>query len=63
MLRATATRAASSCLLSIQQRSSAINPYSPNATVLPRVATGAAPRCILRYFTLLGIIAIIKFLF
>ena len=34
MLRAIATRAASICFVSIQQRSSAIKPYSPNATVL-----------------------------
>ena len=36
MWREIATRADSICLVSIQQRSSAINPYSPKATVLPR---------------------------
>jgi hypothetical protein len=57
--RVIATRAASICLVSIQQRSSACNPYSPNATALPREAIPRrAPRCILRYFTLAGIIAI-----
>ena len=56
MLRAMATRAASICLVSSQQRCSAINPYSPKATVWPRVAKPARlPRCILRYFTLSGI--------
>src|SRR5262249_4646950 len=56
MLRAIATRAASICLVSSQHRSSAINPYSPNATVLPRYASPARlPRCILRYFTRSGI--------
>src|SRR5437762_14378913 len=51
-----ATRAASICFVSSQQRSSAINPYSPNATVWPREAMPARlPRCILRYFTLSGI--------
>ena len=42
MLRVTATRAASICLVSIQQRSSAIKPYSPNATVWPRVRQAGA---------------------
>ena len=37
---------ASICFVSIQQRSSAINPYSPNATVLPRVAR---PTCSSRW--------------
>src|ERR1035441_336102 len=61
ILRATATRAASICLVSSQQRSSAINPYSPKATVWPRVAKPARlPRCILRYFTLSGINGIIE---
>src|SRR5213596_3596296 len=55
MLRAMETRAASICLVSSQQRSRAIKPYSPNATVLPRVANPARlPRCILRNFTLAG---------
>src|SRR5580658_5099349 len=54
-----ATRQASSCLPSIQQRSSAIRPYSPNATVLPRIASPVRlPRCILRYFTFSGCNAI-----
>ena len=34
MLRAMATRAASICLVSSQHRCSAINPYSPKATLL-----------------------------
>ena len=35
-----------------------LNPYSPNATVLPREAIPARlPRCILRYFTLAGSMA------
>src|SRR6266853_1201270 len=56
MLRAIATRAASICRVSSQQRSKDINPYSPNATVWPREARPARlPRCILRYFTLSGI--------
>src|SRR6266545_3654186 len=56
MLRLMATRAASICLVSSQQRSSDIKPYSPKATVFPREATPARlPRCILRYFTLAGI--------
>src|SRR5438477_326066 len=56
MLRAIATRAASICRVSSQQRSKDINPYSPNATVWPREAMPARlPRCILRYFTLSGI--------
>src|SRR5205085_9119508 len=56
MLRAMATRAASICFVSSQQRCSACKPYSPNATVWPRVAMPARlPRCILRYFTLSGI--------
>src|SRR2546426_507859 len=56
ILRAIATRAASICLVSSQQRSSACKPYSPKATVWPRVARPARlPRCILRYFTLSGI--------
>jgi hypothetical protein len=60
-LRAMATRAASICFVSSQQRCSAINPYSPNDTVWPRVASPARlPRCILRYFTLSGINGITK---
>jgi hypothetical protein len=56
MLRLMATRAASICLVSSQQRSNDINPYSPKATVLPRVARPARfPRCIFRYFTRAGI--------
>src|SRR5687767_13465532 len=56
MKRVTATRAASICFVSSQQRSSACRPYSPNATVWPRVAKPARlPRCILRYLTLAGI--------
>src|ERR1043166_4437010 len=51
-----ATRAASICFVSSQQRSIDCNPYSPNATLLPREARPARlPRCILRYFTLAGI--------
>src|SRR3954463_7041756 len=57
--RVTATRAASICLVSSQQRSSACKPYSPNATVWPREAIPERlPRCILRYLTLAGIIGI-----
>src|SRR6266436_3053309 len=56
ILRATATRAASICLVSSQQRSSACKPYSPKATLWPRYAKPARlPRCILRYLTLSGI--------
>src|SRR6266571_1110276 len=56
ILRAIATRAASICLVSSQQRSSACKPYSPKATLWPRQAKPARlPRCILRYFTLSGI--------
>src|SRR5436189_5317884 len=55
MLRLTATRAASICFVSSHARSRHCNPYSPNATVLPRDAIPARlPRCILRYFTLAG---------
>src|ERR1043166_6549285 len=56
MLRAMATRAASICLVSSQQRCRAMRPYSPNATVGPRLAMPALlPRCMWRYLTLSGI--------
>src|SRR6266436_29137 len=61
ILRAMATRADSICLVSSQHRCKAINPYSPNATVWPRVARPARlPRCILRYLTISGIRGINK---
>src|SRR6476660_4589599 len=64
ILRAMATRAASICFVSSQQRSSAIRPYSPNATVLPRYASPARlPRCILRNLTLAGCNGITKILY
>src|SRR4051812_22057310 len=63
ILRAMATRAASICFVSIQQRSSAIKPYSPKATVLPRYANPARLlRCILRNLTLAGCNGITNFL-
>jgi hypothetical protein len=60
MLRDKATRHASSCVVVTHARSSACNPYSPNATVAPRHAVPVRlPRWALRYFTLLGIIGIV----
>src|SRR5262249_31422131 len=62
ILRAIATRAASSCLVSNQQRCSAIKPYSPKATVCPRDARPARlPRCIFRSLTLSGSRGISKY--
>src|SRR5688500_11660254 len=56
MKRLMATRAASICFVSSQQRSNACNPYSPNATVFPREAIPERfTRCILRYFNLPGV--------
>src|SRR6266571_697242 len=55
-LRVSATRAASSWRLVSQPGSSALSPYSPNASVEPRTATPPIrPRWALRYFTRLGI--------
>src|SRR6516225_9587476 len=56
MLRVKATRAASTCVLVIQARSSVCKAYSPKAMETFRVALPARlPRCVLRYFTLFGI--------
>src|SRR5689334_14571514 len=53
-----ATRPASICLAEIQDATSVCRPYSPNATVLPRVALPfILPRWLLRNLTRFGIFA------
>src|ERR1700730_19109526 len=55
ILRVNATRAASICVFVIHARSSVCKAYSPNAMEMFRVALPERlPRCVLRYFTLLG---------
>src|SRR5438105_1838608 len=55
-LRVSATRAASIWRLVIQPGSSALRPYSPNASDEPRCALPRMrPRCAFRYLTRLGI--------
>ena len=56
MLRVSATRAASICVLVIHARSSVCKPYSPKSMEMLREAVPARlPRWVLRYFTRLGI--------
>src|SRR5204862_8228928 len=56
MLRVSATRAASSCVLVIQARSSVCNPNSPKSTLRLREAVPLRlPRWDFRYFTRFGI--------
>src|SRR5216684_6099161 len=56
MLRVSATRAASSCVLVIQARSSVCNPNSPKSIVRLREAVPfRLPRWAFRYFTRFGI--------
>src|SRR5437879_821848 len=56
MLRVSATRAASSCVLVSQARSSVCNPNSPKSIVRLREAVPfRLPRWAFRYFTRLGI--------
>jgi hypothetical protein len=63
MLRVNATRAASICVFVIQARSSVCRANSPKAIRTFRVAVPArVPRWVLRYFTLLGISGIRRFL-
>src|SRR5262245_7502990 len=55
-LRASDTRAASICRLVTQPGSSAFSPYSPKASVEPRMAVPfMRPRWVFRYLTRLGI--------
>src|SRR5829696_1129278 len=55
IFRVIATRAASICRLVIQPRSTALSPYSPNDTLVPRLANPRLrPRCSLRHFTRFG---------
>src|SRR6266542_1492399 len=59
MLRVSATRAASSCVLVIQARSSVCNPNSPKSILRLRAAVPfRLPRWDFRYFTRFGINAI-----
>src|SRR5947199_1362321 len=59
MLRVSATRAASSCVLGIQARSSVCNPNSPKSILRLREAVPfRLPRWDFRYFTRFGINAI-----
>src|SRR5437773_10242904 len=56
MLRVRATRAASSCVLVIQARSSVCKPNSPKSILRLREAVPfRLPRCAFRYFTRFGI--------
>src|SRR5262247_2815557 len=55
--RVMATRPASICFPVIQAASVAFSAYSPNAMLVPRLASPERrPRCCLRYLTFLGIL-------